>query len=247
MRCYLQKYYENLLDSARNTGLISELFGFSALVGSKYGSEDNRLMIVGRSVDGWRKSFYVSNESNSDIINEKIYYIPESDRHCEMSWLKRSRSTFVSTKGKCGYNYKKSSFFSSSRDVLYKLSNDRISDWYSHIVWSNVYKLSPLRGNPNDKLRGVQIDTCSKILNAEIDYFKPTHILFITGGWGRKIIQSLSFSQIPTDNVFTKPWKSHVRFVGKVNDSKVVIAERPEAKSRRKWVADVYDSFQSID
>ena len=61
-------------------------------------------------------------------------------------------------------------------------------NWHNRILWSNVYKLtpqeSPVRTLPffwdNDKI-SEYFSLCVDLLKAEIDFFRPKHIVFVTG------------------------------------------------------------------
>ncbi len=49
------------------------------------------------------------------------------------------------------------------------------------IVWSNICKVAPEKGNPNDELWENQYDYIVKILNAEMEVLRPSITVFITG------------------------------------------------------------------
>lgn len=215
-----------------------DLTGFAPLVGSQYDESFSRLLVCGRAVSGWRNC--INSDSSSDELMEKILAIPDADIEvgCDMNWLNRSREKWKSTKGEDGYKFKKSPFWSSAFDVLSALEGSKV-DLERKICWSNVYKVSPPKGNPGQALRHHQIDNCSTILQKEIDILKPKHILFVTGGWGKVILKRLGIGD---------DYKSegNVHFNGQIEGIKVLVASRPEGKKRRKWVAEVLEGFNSI-
>lgn len=53
--------------------------------------------------------------------------------------------------------------------------------WYSHIAWTNLYKVSPCdKGNPTSKQEKLQLPYCKKILKAEIEVLQPQFVVFLT-------------------------------------------------------------------
>ena len=46
----------------------------------------------------------------------------------------------------------------------------------------NLYKIAPRKGgNPSEAWQKMQREACVELLRAEIEFFNPTHILFVTG------------------------------------------------------------------
>jgi len=77
-------------------------------------------------------------------------------------------------------------------------------------------------------------------MQTEIQYLKPKNILFITGGWGAKILESIGIKpDTSTDKI--------VQFSGHYNNAKVVVAIRPERQKRNYWVNEVLSAFKAID
>lgn len=223
-----------------------ELTGFSPLVGSQYYKSDTRLIVFGRAVDGWRNSWQPKSPVEDSLL--KIFKVPEADKSagCEMNWILRNRNDWLNAKNGTQnefYNYRFSSFWCGTREVLKTLEKDHVlneSEWPSRLVWSNIYKISPKRGNPQDKLRSLQIPHCIKILQKEIQYLEPRNILFITGGWGRQILESIGIKSETLTNKI-------VQYTGRYNGAKVVVAIRPERQKRTTWVNEVVSAFKELD
>lgn len=244
----LKGEYVKLLEHMKTQDLSGALCGFRYLVGSDFGRSKSKLLICGRAVDGWRKSFNAVELESLDIneLINKIFHIPEPDLESgnNMNWIVRNYEYWK--KGdKKKYNYKKSKFWNYSISLLGLLDGKKYRDneWTKNLAWTNVYKISPKKGNPHQELRSIQIPFCKNILKKEIDELEPYHILFITGDWGKDIISSLGikpdFQSFNNDAV--------VQFCGKLaSGSKVVIANRPERKKKAIWVNDIYQAFKSI-
>lgn len=67
-------------------------------------------------------------------------------------------------------------------DTLYGAATSWQERWYQKIVWTNLYKIAPRKGgNPSEAWRKMQREACAQLLRAEIVFFNPTHILFVTG------------------------------------------------------------------
>lgn len=248
LRHTLGKLYGNLLSDIASLSYPSDqkLTGFSALVGSQYEKSDSRLLVYGRAVDGWRNSWNLN--SQIEEILDSIFKIPEVDKNamCDMNWLERNRKKWVTDK-KTGYNYKFSSFWSGARDVLKALDSTADKNdikWPSRLAWSNVYKISPDgHGNPGEALRSIQWKSCKDILDAEINHLKPKNILFVTGGWGKKILEGVGIAPDYSSKTIVQ-FARNVEFkYGKAN---VVVAVRPERQKRDKWVSEVVSAFGSL-
>lgn len=240
-------YRDLLSDILDSYSSDRKLTGFSALVGSQYDKSDSRLLVYGRAVDGWRNCWQPNSPVEESLA--KIQNIPEADKiaACEMNWIIRNRKKWASTKTgrRDGYNYKFSSFWCGTRDVLKALEEKSVlseNEWPSRLVWSNIYKVSPSNGgNPQDELRSIQIPHCIQILQTEINNLKPRNILFITGDWGTKILESIGIkpeTSISNDKI--------VQFSGYYGSAKVVVTVRPERQKRNYWVKEVVSAFKNL-
>lgn len=249
LRIQLKDYYEKLIREIKESHNNEEkIAGLAPLVGSNYTSSRSKLLVCGRAVNGW-KSLDLS-RSDADIYEMMCNIHPEDRVHgCELNWIKRSRLNWDNNI-KNGYNYRKSSFWNGTRDVLKALeggSEMAKKNWPSLLAWSNIYKISPAKtGNPNNELRRIQIPQCKVILQKEIELLQPKNILFITGDWGKNILHSLgiwpdykSKNIVLFANTVTFLWKNKLT-------ANVVVVIRPERQKRNKWVKDVISSFGNM-
>ena len=122
--------------------------------------------------------------------------------------------------------------------------------WMENIAWSNLCKLSPKKGgNPGKKLQEAQRDICREILQCEIDTYKPTHILFVTGYkyWFEHFADIFeNVNNYSERNVSRGSDKNYV-FVEATatyyNGVKVVVSCRPERRPKEQFVDAVVSAF----
>ena len=136
-----------------------------------------KLMIVGRAVNGWL---------TLDTSNEQTFgnAAQESFDAEGFAWIDNSGDSLRNRPqaGESTYYLSKSSFWRTSKNIWEGLSQMQEKSWIDYIAWSNIYKIAPLMtGNPTTNMCVAQMDACRKILKAEIEAYKPSHILFITG------------------------------------------------------------------
>ncbi|MDO4953068.1 MAG: hypothetical protein Q4E34_04500 [Synergistaceae bacterium] len=90
------------------------------------------------------------------------------------------------------YRWRISGFFYATRRILRKLYSDNGLDlqdkgWIENILWSNVCPISPedegdaAAGNATGELKRCQVSVCGELLAEQMQYYKPTHVLFFTG------------------------------------------------------------------
>ncbi len=149
-----------------------ELTGFLAMEGKQY--RPSKLMVIGRAVNGWVAGTRAAELTDSAVRNKFALKVQERSAtppdgcSCPMSWV---TTQWGATD--C-YNTKRSPFWRVIRRVVYGLSiasaNDR--DWSSHLVWSNLYKLSPEAGrNPSSGLMRAQLEGCKKLNALELETY----------------------------------------------------------------------------
>ena len=231
-----------------------ELTVFLADRGNLYNRE---LMIVGRALNGGWWDVKHSLLADPEVCKEEAQKIAKESAtrykglECPMQWVVRERPK------------DNSAFWRVIRQVVERLDivggEDFDNTWPSHLVWSNLWKVSPaIGGNPrSNKLFDAQFPGCKKLLNHEIRTYEPMRLLFITGGdwawpflkdydiqWfdGEGFVQaSGSLDLWFDDKGFVEPSSS----LGLAPDlrTRVVVAARPEKKPERKkeidWVDEV--------
>ena len=144
-----------------------------------------RLMLVGRCVNGWATLEEESPQAFSkaavdSILREGFIWLNDDGT---------AVSTYIRQDGvECRYNINKSKFWRCCRKILAQLKPETAvgSRWFEHIVWTNLFPVAPPNGgNATGKLQKVQLTASKELLQQQIAFYAPTHILFLTDwdGW----------------------------------------------------------------
>ena len=231
---------QDILRSVGKTELRSsaeqKLVGFLAMKGDRY---TDKLMVVGRAGNGgFADSIALSAlASPSECARHSRDVLKESngDGACPLQWLDDGWGNTKNGE----YNTKRSAFWRVIRQVVERLGIVEAEDsqWYSHLVWSNLCKVSPAGGgNPGNKLYDAQFPGCKKLLEHEIRTYNPERLLFITGwDWAKWFLQ---------DHGIQRDDKEFVAASGSLAlapdiRTRVVVAVRPEANPQVDWVDEV--------
>lgn len=216
----------------------TELAALYPVEGKKY---NHKLMVVGRSLNGWERK-WKPNDLIDPISRKKVIddiYLDSQIKadSCPMSWI----SDQWGTNKKGIYNTKKSAFFRVIHSLLLNIgviNSDK--DWASYLVWSNLYKVAPASGgNPSSKLARIQFPYCSEILRLEINLYQPRYVLFLTGKeWFDEFSENIQEISI------TKTQDGLVERVGEFiqsagGSSRIVVAKHPMGKKENQWVEEV--------
>lgn len=229
----------------------SKLTGFLSMKGKEYDSElmvegkeyKSELMVVGHSVNGWmEKGTKTPSELNSKNARSEYAadaYDSATKDNDPMGWVTARWGS------KEGYNTKRSAFWRVIRSTSGKLGIADIEQktWSSHLVWSNLYKVSPAEGGkPNTALRKCQHDTCRKLLEMEISNYTPKRLLFLTGlNWAKPFLENIC--SVKRTN------QKYVEGIGNItcdtHTTRVVVAKNPGRKKEEKWVQQVIKAFNA--
>ncbi|MEQ8192360.1 MAG: hypothetical protein ABRQ39_30620 [Candidatus Eremiobacterota bacterium] len=218
------------INNLERSNANKELTGFMAMQGKKYNKE---LMVIGRSVNGWRASITIDNLSKEKERQEFAEKVFNSD--CAMSWV-----TDNWEKSEV-YNTKLSAFWRVIREIVIQLNmeNFDITQWASYLVWSNLYKVSPSEGgNPNDILCKLQLPGCIKILNVELETYMPKKVLFLTGmDWAKDFLDGIGAKWTNISSNYVESYGQHS--VSVKHQFKFVVAKHPQGKNEEEWVNEV--------
>ena len=217
----------------------SNLTGFLAKVGEIYLIQGDRLMAIGRAVNGW---------GDYDIYPKNL-----CQQESRNNFADRVVQWAVNNEYNEDFNAANSQFGRVLRGVVGELQIENYNDtiWSSYLVWSNLYKLSPSRGgNPCQTLRNAQRSGCIELLQVELTTYLPNHLLFLTGleGWADQFWADFGIDNAPM------PIDPNFEFVEKFgrlthNNNqlcKVVIACHPRSKPRNQWVNEVMTAFHRL-
>jgi len=166
--------YTRLLETDMN-GFGGDVVPFFCQAGSRYRESVPRILFVGKSVNGWVTSGRTVEELFDPRNPDRIV-----NRSDQMEWVK-------DLEGSQGYNTKKSAFWRTAKGVASALFGE--AAWYQHVAWTNLYKVSPIVGNPSLSLRKRQLETCRTILELEIRALEPSVMVFLTSGWEAPLLE----------------------------------------------------------
>lgn len=168
---------------------LDELSHFVAMKGEKYGDSKVKLFVIGRAVNDWLQLPCDS----ADDFAEKAEQLFLSDH---FDWIAKDGDRFSDLHnipdkdGVAPYYLNISPFWRVTNLIWRKLTKSGDCRFIDYIAWSNLYKIAPrysvdtaeknFNGNPNVTMCKKQFAACKEILAAEIQEFKPTHILLIT-------------------------------------------------------------------
>ena len=116
------------------------------------------------------------------------------------------------------------------------------NDWPSHLVWSNLYKLSPAsRGNPGDRVADIQLNGCRDLLELERKTYRPARLLFLTGqDWARPFLDKM----VATDEMDGQ--FEYVQRAGSLSgdcQARFVVARHPQGKPQEALTKEVLQAF----
>lgn len=216
----------------------SEITGFLAMAGQAY---DGGLMVVGRAVNGWTKGIPPGDLCVPAAVTKYATLVQKSvsgNGKCPMRWV---TADWGANKG---YNTKRSAFWRCIRNVVKHLNIAEVegADWSSHLVWSNLYKVSPAAGgNPNGALCEVQFPGCAELFNLELRTYCPSRVLFLTGAdWARPF---LGAANLKKDAGLQYVKQFGLCDAGEGHQARCVIAVHPQGKPGSGWVREVVTVF----
>lgn len=212
----------------------SKVTGFLAMAGQAW---DGELMVIGRAANGWVEGISPDRLSSAAEVADFAKSVQDSvagslDK-CPMSWV---TAYWGATEG---YNTKRSAFWRSIRRVVEDLGIASVEDagWASHLVWSNLYKVSPASGgNPNDALCDIQFAGCAELLQLELDTYRPSRVLLLTGAdWADSFVEEWKLQE-------TTQFQ-YVKRAGLYGGAHCVVAVHPQGKPQEAWVSEVISAF----
>ena len=130
-----------------------------------------------------------------------------------------------------------SAFWRVIREVMKGLEIASENDpWFSYLVWSNLYKVSPAEGgNPGNKLCCIQLKGCKSLFDTELDIYRPSRLLLLAGwDWARDFV---------TNDCRTHNNAGFVEATGRRRKTRIVVARHPQGKPEAEWVKDVLAAF----
>lgn len=204
------------------------------------------LMVVGRALNGWDKPFqskHLRTERCRAKEVKKILRHRGFERRCPLEWI-------ANEWGNTGdYNPARSAFWRVAWATSSSLNFDWVDaeDWSSHLMWSNLYKVSPDLLNPGSRLCRAQLSACQKILDFELEQFRPSRVLLLTGlDWAWDFLTDPRF-------IKSRGRSGRVEWSGTWSKDRrsrriaVVVCPHPQGKPEDPIVRDAVRSFRRLE
>ena len=196
-------------------------------------------MVVGRAVNGGDISFKIADltpEVEATLVDQLWAEAIPSGLD-PLGWVGGAWGS------KKDYNTRRSQFWRVIRSVSRSIIPEaQPTDWYSHIIWTNLYKVSPHKtGNPSGHLLRNQFATCVDLLSTEIKLWNPRRILFLTGhGWARPFLDKLG---CPVSVGKDSP----IEATALLDHVPIIVAPHPQGKPEKPLAAAIIARFQSLN
>lgn len=232
------------------TADFAALSHFVAMKGKYYEAQQKcRFLLVGRAVNGWNSLPAGSAEEFGNAAQTQFDTVG-------FNWVKLEEGQLVNTDESYSLSHP---FWNMAKSVWEQIHGPEDNPlWTDYIAWSNLYKIAPPHtDNPPKKMQNPQASICRKILKREIDTYKPTHILFLTGwDW---------FCDSPKKDRDFSPLLEEVRSIGRNargnnifvegtaryqadwGTANVVIACRPEFRTSQPMLEQILSVFQEME
>jgi|SRR5665647_1179614 len=236
----LKKSFIELLYNTAKKYNKEELLTALFPIGGNVYKKNRDLMVIGRALNSWgtekEKIWWEKDKLTEEIANNIINYSIEVNGICSMKWIIDHWDKYCEG----GYYMNTSAFWRVTKNVLKELQiTHSETDWSSYLAWTDLYKVSYGEGgNPSSSLMNAQFDDCVSFLEKEIKYFKPKRILFLCGYDWFKDFEKIGF-------IGKRNW-TNVEWIGKLGDSKVVVAKHPQGKGEYEFVKQVKNAFTKL-
>ena len=205
---------------------------FAGMRGYRYSRQPKlRMLIVGRSVNGWPSASEGLSAAEFGKHMESIFL----DDACNgFSWIKRDTDTGCFTNGE-DYHISRSDFWNYSEAVWRSLdeltgNHAEITDgrWFECIAWTNLYKITEKGKTPGLRMTRLQHDESAAILREEIERLLPTFILMEIGySWFSAFSGLFSSVSAVSDSV--------VEATAEFQGIPVVVTARPERMRKEEF------------
>ncbi len=191
---------------------------FAVQWGENFPQQNNTgLLFVGKAVNGW-----VTKNTDVEFLFDKNNSERIFARSDQMEWIDNLAGNSDS------YNSNKSAFLR----LLNRVTSVHYShQWYSHIAWTNLYKIAPWEGgNPNSLLKKQQFEYCSKILKVEIEVLSPKYVIMLTSGWESEFIEEFKKGK-DFKEISEVRWDKYKSSLVEIDNVKYIISHHPQGKS----------------
>ena len=201
---------------------------FCAQWGESY--QQGGIMFMGRAVNDWKAQGDRNTEGMfTEGSSNQIFMCDD-----QVKWVETER-----------YD-KKSAFWRVVKSIAQMFSNDE-QGWFKHIVWSNLYKVSPTGGgNPSRTLRKNQFEICLEIFKVELEIFKPKFVVMLNGeDWYIRFIECLNGDK-ELELIKSKSWNNDKFMVKvyKIGDTYFIGSVHPQCKPEAEHVEVIMEMIE---
>lgn len=106
-------------------------------------------------------------------------------------------------------------------------------DWFEYVTYSNLYKVAPPVGNPNNSICGSQWEYVTEIFKHEINTLSPKFVVMFAGKkWADDFMWYINGEKMPKP-LETKEWDENMGYeinVYKIGEVYYLITEHPQGK-----------------
>lgn len=214
LKATLKPLYQALLPKVTSK---NKVYTFCLQWGNNFPKEVNTgILYVGKATNGW-----VTNTRDVDILfgdtKERVFA-----RYDQMAWVHNLEKDKK-------YNTLNSAFWRVIKKICQSVYGSE--GWYSHVAWSNLYKVSFEKGNPDAKLKKEQLELCKKVLQEEIRILSPKYVVFLTSGWEKSFFDHLT-KGLTRENLPVVKWGGkHETRAFKVGKTILICSAHPQGKN----------------
>ncbi|MBR5398936.1 MAG: hypothetical protein IK103_03985 [Bacteroidales bacterium] len=223
--------YLQLIKDIRQSNHTDDLVCFAAQWGRFFPKkEKDGILFVGRATNGW--FHYTPDITVLFGTSENAIF----NRPDQMRWVDDLDGS------QTGYNSRKSAFWRVIRRISKHLYPE---PEISYVAWSNVCKIAPNVGNPSNALYYLQLETCKKIIKAEIESFSPRFVIFLTGwGWCKDFVEYLipNYQKHETKN---EKWGNYLVHTYDYCNRIYIVSEHPQGKPEHSHVEAITRSIDN--
>lgn len=201
----LREIYQRMLEDNRISELAKENYCCMApVVGKNYPKEQGKgFLFFGRATNGW--------EAGVDYTFDDIYNTQLDGLY---TYIGKNKSAFLRVAGK----------------VFGEYYGD---DWFNNVAYSNLYKVAPNSGNPEDSVCDAQWKYVTEIFKKEIETLLPKFVVLFTGKcWADDFIWYINGNAMPQplENIIWDEDYGYSLSVYKIGEVYYLVSEHPERK-----------------
>ena len=209
---------------------------FWPMIGRKFAP--GGLMIVGRAVNGWKETEFACEELDppggiEGLMGRCREVFAPADK-CPMAWVERHWKPHE------GYRLSRSQFWQTALRLA-KKDGYSDQDWYSTLVWTNLMRVSPVRGgNPPMWSCFAQLEPAAELLDYELKTLQPAVAVFLTGReWYRCFQEKTDLFHLEEVS------QDYVHYVGQHGRTRLIVSDHPQTRSPERLVGQIAEYWRA--